>query len=336
MKRPRVGFVVLLVLITMGAAYAVDAPVTLEKTFKLPADVKGRFDHFGIDLKHHRLFATPEDYHALLVIDIRDGKVIQTVRGIDKPHAVVYREDLDRIYVTDGEAGVVRVIDGKSYKIIKSIPLQSDADAMSIDPSTKLLYVVSGGKDVKMTYSTLSVVDSTAGKKLTDIKVDGDTLEVMSLESSSPRLFLNNRAKNQIEVIDRNKRAIVATWPITLGKTNVSIASDEANHRLFVGCRGGQIAVLDSQTGKELQALKIAEGIDDLHFDPQSKLLFAAAGGEVDLYKQVDPDHYESAGKLAAAPGTRNGRFVPELHEYFLAVPQHENANAEIRVYKVQ
>ena len=107
MKRPRVGFVVLLVLITMGAAYAVDAPVTLEKTFKLPADVKGRFDHFGIDLKHHRLFATPEDYHALLVIDIRDGKVIQTVRGIDKPHAVVYREDLDRIYVTDGEAGVV-------------------------------------------------------------------------------------------------------------------------------------------------------------------------------------------------------------------------------------
>jgi len=32
----------------------------------------------------------------------------------------------------------------------------------------------------------------------------------------------------------------------------------------------------------------------------------------------------------------RNGRFVPELHEYFLAVPQHESANAEIRVYKVR
>jgi WD40 repeat protein len=339
MSKARMTFVLILVSFAIGAAPSKEAPVKLEQTFKLPADVKGRFDHFGIDLKHHRLFATPEDYHALLVLDSRNGKIIQTVHGIEKPHAVAYREDLDRIYVTDGEAGVVRVIDGKSYKIIKSVPLQLDADAMSIDPATKLLYVVSGGKDVKMTYSTLSVVDSTAGQKLTDIKVDGDTLEVMSLESSSPRLFLNNRAKNEIEVIDRDKRTIVATWPVTLGKTNVSMAYDEANHRLFVGCRGGQIVVFDTQTGKELQALKIAEGIDDLHFDPHSKLLFAACGagsGSVDIYRQVDADHYESAGQLPSSPGTRNGRFVPELSRYFLAVPQHDNASAEIRVYKVQ
>jgi WD40 repeat protein len=331
--------VLILVFFTTAMAHAKDAPLTLEQTFKLPADIKGRFDHFGIDLKNHRLFATPEDYHAILVIDYRSGKIIQTIRGIEKPHAVAYREDIDRIYVTDGEAGVVRIIDGKSYKILKSVAVQLDADAMSLDPSTKLLYVVSGGKDVKMTYSTLSVVDSTAGEKLTDIKVDGDTLEVMSLENSSPRLYLNNRAKNEIEVIDRDKRAIVETWPVTLGKKNVAMAYDEANHRLFVGCRSGQIVVFDTRTGKELQALKIAEDLDDLHFDPHSKLLFAACGagaGSVDLYRQVDPDHYESAGQLHAGAGTRNARFVPELDRYFVAVPQHDNANAEIRVYKAQ
>ena len=339
MKRSRIAFVLILLLLTMGPARAQEAPVKLEQTFKLPADIKGRFDHFGVDIKNNRLFATPEDYHALLVLDIGTGKLLQTVHGIEKPHAVVYREDLDRIYVTDGEAGMVRVIDGKSYKIIKSVAVQKDADAMSMDPSSKLLYVVSGGKDVNMTYSTLSVIDSTEGKKLTDIKVDGDTLEVMSLESSSTRLFLNNRAKNQIEVIDREKRAITASWPITLGKVNVAMAYDEANHRLFVGCRSGHIVVIDTETGKELQALKIAEGIDDLHFDPHSKLLFAACGagsGSLDLYRQVDADHYESAGQIPSAPGTRNGRFVPELNRYFLAVPQHDNNNAEIRVYKVE
>src|SRR5690242_14152013 len=201
MKNSRVAFAVILAVLTISGAYAKDSPITLDRTFKLPADVKGRFDHFGIDLKHNRLFATPEDYHALLVLDTRNGKLIRIIHGIDKPHAVAYRDDLDRIYVTDGEAGVVRIIDGKTYKIINSVKLQEDADAMSMDSSTKLLYVVSGGKDVHMTYSTLSVVDSTKGEKLTDIKVDGDTLEVMVLEKSSPRLFLNNRAKNQIEVI---------------------------------------------------------------------------------------------------------------------------------------
>src|ERR1700682_1286122 len=128
MNKSRILFVLILVFFTIAAAHAKEAPVTLEQTYKLPADIKGRFDHFGIDLKHHRLFATPEDYHALLVLDSRNGKVLHTVRGIEKPHAVAYREDLDRIYVTDGEAGVVRVIDGKSYKIIKSGPVQLHAN----------------------------------------------------------------------------------------------------------------------------------------------------------------------------------------------------------------
>jgi DNA-binding beta-propeller fold protein YncE len=338
MKKSAMLFLAILVLVTMGTA-GNGGPLTLVQTFKLPPEIKGRFDHFGIDLKNHRLFATPEDYHAILVLDYENGKILQTVRGIDKPHAVVYREDNDRIYVTDGEAGMVRIIDGKTYTILNSVRLQLDADAMSIDPETKLLYVVSGGKDVKMSYSTLSVVDSTPGKKLADIKVDGDTLEVMSLEKSSQRLFLNNRAKNEIPVIDRQKRTILQSWPITLGKTNVAMAYDEANHRLFVGCRSGHIVVFDTQTGKELQALKIGEGIDDLHFDPQSKRLYAACGGgsgSVDTYQEVDPDHYQSLGQLPSAPGARNGRLVPELHRYFLAIPQHDNANAEIRVYSVQ
>src|SRR5215831_21121248 len=146
MKKSWISPVLILAFLTVAAAQAAEAPVKLEKTFKLPADVKGRFDHFGVDLKHHRLFATPEDHKALLVLDIHDGKLLQTVQGIEKPHAVAYREDLDRIYVTDGDAGMVKVIDGKTYKIINSVKLQEDADAMSMDPSTKLLYVVSGGK----------------------------------------------------------------------------------------------------------------------------------------------------------------------------------------------
>src|SRR5947207_13457285 len=130
MKKEYMMFLVILSLFTMGGTPDKGKPLTLVQTFKLPAEIKGRFDHFGIDLKGHRLFATPEDYHALLVIDYRDGKILHTVRGIDKPHAVVYREDIDRIYVTDGEAGVVRIINGKTYKSLKSDPLQLDAGAM--------------------------------------------------------------------------------------------------------------------------------------------------------------------------------------------------------------
>ena len=42
------------------------------------------------------------------VFELKSGKPIHTIAGIEKPHAVFYREDLDRIYVTDGEAGEKR------------------------------------------------------------------------------------------------------------------------------------------------------------------------------------------------------------------------------------
>src|SRR2546430_13681669 len=98
MKKAYMMFLVILVLFTMGGAPDKAKPLTLVQTFKLPAEIKGRFDHFGIDLKGHRLFATPADYHALLVLDYRTGKILQTVLGIDKPQAVVYREHTDRTY----------------------------------------------------------------------------------------------------------------------------------------------------------------------------------------------------------------------------------------------
>src|SRR5216684_558542 len=262
----RLLFVPLVVFIALGIKIQGEdtAPLKLVQTITLPAAVKGHFDHFEVDLKGGRLFATPEGYKSVLVFDLKTGKLIHTISGIEKSHAVLYREDLDQIYVTDGDAGDLKIFDGKTYRLLSTAKLLEDADSIGYDPATKYLYIDNGGGDVHETYSMLSVVDTTAGKKLADIKIDGDTLEAMALEKSSPRLYVNNRAKNQIAVVDREKREVVASWPITKCKVNVALALDEANHRLFAACRDGEIVVLDTQTGKELSALPITKGVDDL------------------------------------------------------------------------
>src|SRR5713101_2429728 len=312
------------------------APLKLVQTFKLPADVKGNFDHFAIDLKNNRLFATPEDYKSVVVFDIKTGKIIHTISGIEKPHAVFYREDLGRLYVTDGEAGDLKIFDSTTYKLLSSVKLLEDADSIGYDPATKYLYIDNGGGDVHETYSMLSVVDTTAGKKLADIKIDGDTLEAMALEKSSPRLYVNNRAKNQVAVVDREKREVIASWPITKCKVNVALALDEANHRLFAACRDGEIVVLDTQTGKELSALPIAKGVDDLAYDPATKRVYASCDGNVDVYEQSCADKYKLLGKVPTGPHGRTARLVPELNRYFVAVPQHETTSAEILIFEVR
>jgi DNA-binding beta-propeller fold protein YncE len=340
MRKSTAIFLSVIILFAVKAQGAGTAPLKLVATYEFPGDVKTRFDHVLAELHGRRLFTTPQSTKSVMVFSLKSHKLIHTISGTEIPHHMLYREDLDRLYVTDGGGdGELKIFDGKTYDLIKSVKLLPDTDASVYDPATKYLYIVNGGKDIQMPYSMVSIVDTTSGEKVGEMKVDSPGLDGMAIETSGPKLYVSSPATTQIVVIDRNTRTIIANWPITLGKTDVTLALDESHHRLFVGCRSGQIVVFDTETGKELQALPINQGIDDLVYDPKSKRLYAAcpAGdGSIDVYKETDPDHYESLGKVPTGPGARTGELVPELKRYFVAVPQHESTNAKVLEYKVQ
>jgi DNA-binding beta-propeller fold protein YncE len=309
-------------------------PLHLVQTYQLPGEVKGNFDHFEVDLKRNRLFATPEDFKSVLVFDIATGKLIHQIDGILRPHAVLYRADVDRIYVTDGADGSVKVYDGENYRQLARIPLLKDADSVGFDISRHYLYVNNGGRDAGQNYSMMTAIDTTTGSKLTDMRIEGDTLEAMALDNYRPRIYVNDTATNQVVVIDRLRNTVLAKWPVTLGKKNVAMALDEFRQRLFVGCGSGQIVVLDSSTGKQLQALPIASGIDDLTYDPATRRVYAAANGVIDVFEQADLDHYVSKGSTASGVNGRTAKLVPELNRLFVAVPSSAQQSARVLVYE--
>jgi DNA-binding beta-propeller fold protein YncE len=305
-------------------------PLRTVRSIPLPAAVKGAFDHLTVDLAHHRLFVTPEDYKAVMVLDLATGAVIHEITGIGRPHAVLYREDLNRIYVTDGEEGAVKTFDGATYRLLKTTALAKDADSIGYDSSRKLLYVDNGGKDEGKKYSLVSIIETGSDKKLADITIESETLEAMALDVFRPRMYVNNKAKNQIEVIDRWKGAVVAVWPVTLCKDNVAMGLDEQHQRLFAACRDGKVSVFDTNTGKELQALSITTGVDDLVYDAGTKRIYAAGNGAVSILEQTDADHYRGLGTVPTGPGGKTALLVASLNRYFVAIPQQGSQNASI------
>ena len=338
MKKLTVILVTALCALGLSGASNAAEPLKLVAKYKMPSDIKGRFDHLGVDLRGNRLFLAAETAHEVLVFNLRTGQYIRAITGIGIPHAIFCREDLNRIYITDGGAGELKIYDGKSYRLLKSVKLKVDADSIGYDPATHDLYIDDGGGDAHETFSMFSVVNTTTGEKVADTQIDGDTLEAMALEKSSSRIYVNNRAKNEVSVIDRKRHKLIAGWPVTMGKFNVAMALDESSHRLFIGCRGGQIVVFDTRTGKELQALPIPKGIDDLIFDSAHKRLYATCGsgnGAVAVYQETDPDHYKSLGEVASAPGGKNEVFVPQLGRLYLTIPPQANAAGEVYVYEV-
>jgi DNA-binding beta-propeller fold protein YncE len=310
------------------------SPLQLVTSYHLPGNIKGHFDHILVDVKSNRLFATPEDYRAVLVLNAQTGKLIHEIQGIEKPHAILFRPDLNLLYITDGEDGSVKVFDATTYKLEHRIALLKDADSIGYDPQTHYLYVDNGGGDVGQKYSMLSVIDTSKFAKIADIKIDGDTLEAMAIDPNRPQLYVNNRDKNQVQVVNRYTRALVAAWPITMGKTNVTMAYDVSHHRLFVGCRNGQLVVLDADSGKELQALPIVKGVDDTTFDEASGRIYSAGDGAMSVYQEIDANHYKLLGNVSTGPLGKTARLVPEMNRMFIAVPQHGSTDPSIMVFK--
>lgn len=338
MKSIRAAIVALAILLAGVAKAKDDQPLKLVDTISLPDLKDGDFDHFALDLGGHRLFLTGEENDKVLVFDTSTNKLIHTIEESKAPHAILYRGDLKKLFVVEGDASAVKVYDGETYKPIGEIKVSIDADSIAYDAATHYLYVVNGGREAHTPYSLISVIDTNTSKKLRDIKIDSNHVEAIVLEKSGPRMFMNITGKNAVGVMDRNKSALEATWPLPAGdKANVAMAFDEANHRLFVVTRDpGKLIVLNSDTGKVVTGVPAVGMVDDMAYDAKQKRIYVAGDQFVDVFSQKGPDQYELVGRIPGSFRAKTAILVPELNRYYLAVPHHENHGAEVRVYDVQ
>src|SRR5437867_10026361 len=86
------------------------APLQLKQTTALPG-VKGRFDHFDLDLKTQRLFVAALGNNTLEVVDLAAGKRVQSIPGLHKPQGVLFLAEFNRLFVANGEEGSLQIFD---------------------------------------------------------------------------------------------------------------------------------------------------------------------------------------------------------------------------------
>ena len=307
-----------------------------------PLPTEGYMDHLAVDVKGQRLFISGEANKSLIVVDLRRGEVIHETKGLGgNPRKPVYIAETNEIWTDLGDNTVV-AISGTTYQVTKTVELTGgrgaahrEPDNAAYDPAGHLYYaaIVTGAGN---TAGSIEIVDTKAAKLVGSIKMNGSDPGGLSIEPSGKRLYVAMgdvvNGDSHLKVIDLEKRAVVAEWPITGGPAPHASGLDAAHHRLFVGSRvkgghryePGKLVVMDTQTGKIVQALDTVGGADEVQYDaPTGRIYFVGTTGTLEVFKQVDADHYRSLGKVPTGAIAKTGIWVPELKRMYIAVPKH-------------
>lgn len=239
---------------------------------------------------------------------------------------MLYVPETDRIYVANGDDGSVRIFDGSSYALLKTIDYGDDADNLRYDSRRQRIYVGYGS-------GGLGEIDS-KGNKVADIKLDAHP-ESFQLEKSTARLYVNLPSSRKIVVIDREKHAILATWKTGMALENYPMTLDESDYRLFVVTRlPARLLVFDTRSGNIVQKLPAVGDCDDVFYDQNRKRIYASGGeGAISVFEQKDPDHYSELARIPTVKGARTSYFSPDLDRLFLAVRRQGSQPAAIQIF---
>lgn len=303
--------------------------LALIATIRLPG-VSGRIDHFAFDRISQRIFVAALGNNSVEVVDLKTNKVIHSIRDLNEPQGIAFIPENNTILVANGNNGVCDVFNAGSFQKITSIQLPGDADNVRYDSITKNIYVGYGSGGI-------AIINAITFKQTGDIKLEGHP-ESFQLDMASKKIYVNVPGKQQVEVVDLEKKQVTDRWKIAEAKSNFPMGLDAVNHRLFIGCRRPEkLLVLDTNTGKLITSLDTDSDADDIFYDAKTRRIYlSSGGGYIDIFKQLTADTYNLSEKIASKSGARTSLLIPQIDRLIMASPKSLTNDAELLVYELR
>jgi len=192
----------------------------------------------------------------------------------------------------------VVMFDTKTLTQIKTIDVQGNPDGILYDDFNDRVWVFSHSQP------NATVLDAK----------DGSIVGTADLGGAPEQAVTDSRGKMWVDLEDKDKIAVVDTKTITkTGEYDLAgkgggpggLAFDVKNHILFSSChQPATMVILNSDTGKILDALPIGTGTDGATFNPKTMEAFSSNGGDgtLTIIKENSPTSFVVEQNVPTGP----------------------------------
>lgn len=270
------------------------------------------FDYVNVDSVARRAYLSHNT--EFIVVNIDTGEKIGAVTGDWKRvHGSALVPDLNRGFITDGDAGNIIMFDLKTLAVIKTIKGEEDADWILYDPASKMIFTFNG--DAKSS----TVIDPVKGEVVKSIPLGGQPEQAIA--DGKGMIYDTLQSTSEIVAIDTKSLAVKARYPVAPAGAPTSITMDRKTRRLFIGGRKPTVLVMmDADTGKIIgDSFPIGDRVDANTFDAGTNTLAAATReGTLHIFHEESPDKLSLVETVKTEFGAKTMGLDTKTHKLYL------------------
>jgi len=205
------------------------------------------------------------------IIDPATNKVVGQITGIEAAHGIVTSPDGSRIYFSEEATNTLTVIDGKTLKTTKQIPLSGNPNLVDITPDGKTIYVA-----IALSYTDLSqfpkiqatpsggvdVIDTASLTRVKTIALKGGVHD-LNITPDGKFLAVGNARggkANVLTVVDTKTNEVAWTMPMDPSPSPMAVSKNPDGSTKSIFAQNGRdngFQVVDFATRKITNTIKL-------------------------------------------------------------------------------
>ena len=286
---------------------------------KIAVGGEGGWDYITCDVSSHRLYASHGS--SVMVISTDSDKVIGEIPKTEGVHGIAIAPEFGRCFISNGRTLTVSIVDSKTLKLIDTVTVGKNPDAILYDPFSKRVFVFNGRSN------DASILDAKTGKVVSTLPLEGKP--EFSVTDGNGHVYVNIEDKSEIVAIDAKGMKILSRWPIKPGEEPSGLAIDMLHHRLFAVCGNKLMVVVNAENGKVITSLPIGDRVDGCAFDPGKGLAFSSNGeGTMTVVREESPDKFSVEETVKTQIGGRTITVDSRTHTVYIPTAEFGPAPA--------
>ncbi|MGH9535054.1 MAG: YncE family protein [Terriglobales bacterium] len=258
------------------------------------------WDYMAVDSARGHVFISHGTH--VLVFSTRTERVVGDIPNTLGVHGIALAPRLDRGFISDGRAQQVTIFSLSTLRTLGTAHVGGHGpDCILYDPATQRAFTINGESD------NSTAIDGRTGKVIGTFPLGqpGQWPEYATADGRG-HIFDNLSSASTLLEIDARRLRVIHRWPLAPCQHPSGQAMDRAHHRLFIGCHNDMMAIVNADTGRVIQTIPIASGVDANRFDPGTQLAFSSNGaGSLTVVHEVTPNHFVLLGNVKTEPGAR-------------------------------